>query len=301
MTIQVENVAGTGKVPLAITVSSGLLRIARLRDEWYEDVPDPEAAIAAMDGGGVKADVFTFIQRLPCLTPKFKYHLEWDNIAAIPITTYDAWWTSQISKSTRNHIRKAAKSGVVVRVASFDDDFVRGISDIYNETPVRQGRPFKHYGKDFETLRAAHATFLERSEFVGAYAGGELIGFVKLVYSGGSARTMQVISKLAHRNKCPTNALLAKAVEICAEKGVPHLVYGKFDYGNKGSEGLAEFKSENGFVRIAVPRYYAGLTSKGRWCIRWGLHRGWASFMPRSLINAMWRMRSRWYTRLSRG
>ena len=50
-------------------------------------------------------------------------------------------------------MRRAAKRGVIVRVAPFDDEFARGIHKICNEAPGRQGRRFWHYGKDFETVK----------------------------------------------------------------------------------------------------------------------------------------------------
>ena len=36
----------------------------------------------------IKADIFTFSQKLPDTTPKHEYHLEWENVAVIPITTF---------------------------------------------------------------------------------------------------------------------------------------------------------------------------------------------------------------------
>ena len=59
---------------------------------------------------------------------------------------------------TRNMVRKAGKKDVSIRVVGFDDKLVEGIAEIYNESPLRQGNRFRHYGKDFETLKAAHAT-----------------------------------------------------------------------------------------------------------------------------------------------
>ena len=52
---------------------------------------------------------------------------------------------------------------------------------------LRQGRPFWHYGKDIDSVRIENATFSERSDFLGAYCGDELIGFIKLVYMGQSS------------------------------------------------------------------------------------------------------------------
>ncbi len=42
------------------------------------------------------------------------------------------------------------KKGVVVKEIPFDDSLVKGIWEVYNECPVRQGRRFSHYGKSIE-------------------------------------------------------------------------------------------------------------------------------------------------------
>ena len=40
------------------------------------------------------------------------------------------------SLSVRRAVRKAAKAGVIVKLAEFDDAFVKGIVNINNETPI---------------------------------------------------------------------------------------------------------------------------------------------------------------------
>ena len=144
--------------------------------------------------------------------------MEWDDIAVLPVKSYDDWWSKQIKSRTRGLIRKAEKEGVVVREAEFNDDFVRGMVSIFNESAIRQGKPFWHYGKDFETVKREFSRYLFREDLIGAYYNDELIGFIMLAYAGPYAITGQIISKLAHRDKAPNNALLAKAVEICDRK-----------------------------------------------------------------------------------
>ena len=60
--------------------------------------------------------------------------------------------------------------------------------------PVRGGRRFWHFGKDVETVRRGLATYLDRSEFIGAYWNEELIGFIKMVYVDQLATLMHIIS-----------------------------------------------------------------------------------------------------------
>jgi hypothetical protein len=273
-----------------------------VRDEWYTDFPDPEGFVESLMRQRPPADVFTFVQRPPNFAPMHGYHMELDNIAAIRLDEgYEHWWSKQINSKTRALVRKAEKSGVTVKVVEFDDKLVRDIEGIYDETPVRQGKLFWHYKKGFDYLKQIHATYLDRSEFVGAYHKDELIGFIKLVYSGVTANTMHIISKIAHRDKAVNNALVAKAVEVCcARKGCQYLVYDKLDYGS-GSASLQLFKRNNGFCKMDLPRYYVPLTTRGRLGLQLGMHHGLAHFLPRRVIDLALDLRSRWYSYRYRG
>src|SRR4051794_40773781 len=104
---------------LDISVSGSWLKTAYLTEDWYEDVDEPGSLIAAIVKSGLKADVFTFWQRLPHTEPRYSYAMHWDTIAVLPITTYAAWVKSQINDKTRNMIVKARKKGIVVERAAF--------------------------------------------------------------------------------------------------------------------------------------------------------------------------------------
>lgn len=278
-----------------IVIYGKLLKIAEVKDEWYAGNTIPQRIVDNIQNSRLNVDIFTFMQKPPDIEPRYEYYMEWDNVAAICLESFEHWWNKQIPKQTRNHVRRAEKSGIVVKVARFDDEMVQGISKIYNESPIRQGKPFKHYKKDIETIRRIHATYLEKSDFIGAYLDGELIGFIKLVYTGKTARTMQIISILSQRNKAPNNALLAKAVEICCEKGVHYLVYGRYSYGNVGSKSLALFKKENGFTKILLPRYYIPTSIKGNIFLKLKLHRGISSMLSDNVIELFIYLRNKWY------
>jgi hypothetical protein len=254
-----------------IRLEGRLVRLARLADEGFEFLDeDPKPALAGLRGAGV--DIFTFMERLPHTAPRFNYAVEWDNVAALPISTFEHWWTKQIDGKTRNMVRRAEKKGIVVREVPFDDTLARGIWDIYNECPVRQGRPFQHYGKDFETIREMSATFLETSVFIGAFLDEKLIGFVKLTVDDtrSQATVMHIISMIQHRDKSPTNALIAASVRACEQRSVPNLVYSRFAYGKKQRDSLSDFKESNGFKQIDLPRYYVPLTPLGHFAFRFG-------------------------------
>ena len=118
----------------------------------------------------------------------------------------------------RRAVRKAAKAGVVVKVAEFDDAFVQGIVSINNETPIRQGRRFWHFQKSFDAVKRENSTYAERNAFLGAYYQDELIGFIRMTYADKVANIVQLLSMIKHYDKRPANALIAKAVEICEQK-----------------------------------------------------------------------------------
>ena len=276
-----------------ISIAGNFVRIASL--DGFEFVDDPKDFIGQIRKEVTKADIFTFTQKLPETDPKYNYYMEWDNAAALHITNYQDWWTKKLNQEARNKVRKAGKKGVDVKVVNFDDDLVRGITNIYNESSIRRGKHFVHYGKSAEIIKKEHETFLDRSCFLGAFYNDELIGFIKLVFDKDYARTMQIISKIEHRDKASTNALIAKAVEVCVEKQIPYLVYGKFFYGKKGKDSLSEFKQSNGFKKVDIPRYYVPITLKGVIALKLGLHRSIQDILPEKMIEVLNDMRRKWY------
>jgi hypothetical protein len=274
------------------------LEIATVQDEELtesESVADPESFISHLKESGLNADIFTFSQKLWDTTPKYKYLLEWDNWAVIPITTYTDW-EKRAESSVRRAVRRAAKLGVVVKVAEFDDRFVNGIVNINNETPVRQGRTFWHFQKSFEAVKQENSTYPGRNTFLGAYLEDELIGFVRIIHAGRVASIVQILSMMKHYDKRPTNALIAKAVEVCAEQGIPYLMYCNYVY-NDPNSSLTEFKRRNGFEKVLVPRYYIPLTSKGKTAMKLGLHRGLTQRIPKPILLRLLGIRNSWYER----
>ena len=225
--------------------------------------------------------------------------MELDNAAIVPVSTFDQWWNHQIRPEARNRARQAEKKGVVIRQVPFDDTLVKGIWEIYNESPLRQGRRFPHFGKDFKTVYAESATFLDSSFFIGAFLGDRLIGFVKLTTDecGTRANLMNILSLTEHRDKAPTNALIAHSVRTCAARGISQLVYQRFAYGNKQTDGIMKFKQVNGFLRVDLPRYYVPLSPLGWIAFRLGLHRPLVDHLPESVAGKLRQWRSSWYDR----
>jgi hypothetical protein len=275
-----------------------LVRIASLDAEGYQYLDDPEAALESLRKGWPHADLFTFIQRPSDPTPQYHYPMEWDNLAVLNITTFDHWWNQQIICYARNRARQAEKKGVRICEVPFGDALVQGIWEIYNESPTRQGKPFRHYGKDIAAVHKEAATFLDYSIFIGAYVGEKLIGFVKLTLdeTGTQAGLMHIVSMMEHRKKAPTNALIAQAVRSCADRGIPYLVYTSFPRWKK-QDGITIFKERNGFKRVNVPRYFVPLTPTGRIALSLGLHHRFVDYVPEPVAAKLRDLRNAWYNR----
>lgn len=282
-----------------IKVEGRLIRMARLDADKYDILEDPERTIGALHKCGTRIDLFTFLQPLPETSPAYPYSFEWDNLAVLRVSTFEDWWNKQVDAKTRNMVRKAEKKGVTLCNLAFNDALVEGIWKIYNECPIRQGKPFPHYGKDLDTVRKEEATYLDRSIFIGAFLAGELIGFMKLVTSEDriQAGVMNIVSLVQHRDKAPNNALLAQAVRSCTVLGIPHLVYSNFAYGRKQRDSLSDFKKNNGFQRVDLPRYYVPLSPLGAVAFRLGLHKRFADLFPGSVTNRLRELRNAWYNR----
>lgn len=266
----------------SVIVTGRWIKVASIQSEgWLKGkaITNPESFIRKLMASGLKADTFTFSQAPPDTQQRFDYLMDPENIAAAQTKSFAAWWES-LPQEARKNVRRAAKRSVEVRLVEFNDQLVSAISRIYNETPIRQGRRFHHYGKDLDSVRRENAGFLDHSDFIGAYFKDELIGFLKLVYLDNAASILQIVSMNSHYDKRPANALIAKAVELCEQKGLSHLIYGNYTYGNNDRSQLTEFKRRNGFERILVPRYYVPLTFKGRLAFSLKLHRGISSFLP---------------------
>lgn len=275
-----------------ISVSGRFPRVARLHAEYHEYLDDPVQFLTRLNKSRVRADLFTFVQPATDTIPRHTFSLQPNPVAVLRIDTYETWWKHQINDKTRNMVRKAGKKGVTVQEVEFNDELVKGIQVIYNESPLRQGKLFKHYGKDLETLKKAHESYLDRSVFIGAFYDGALIGFIKMIIHGNtSASIMQILSMILHRDKAPTNVLLAKAVEICAQRGVHYLQYGIWS-----RRGIGDFKLHHGFKRVELPRYFVPLNIRGRIALALKLHHDFIEILPGNVIDILAEWRAKLYS-----
>ncbi len=138
-----------------IIVTGGLLRVARVFDaDFTEREPsvDGDALVEAFQASGLRADLLTFAGDVEERQPRLSYPYDWDNVAAAAASDHDAWWEG-LPQTSRKNCRRAAKRGVSVEVTALDDGLVQGIKRLYDESPLRQGRRFWHYGKSLERVR----------------------------------------------------------------------------------------------------------------------------------------------------
>jgi hypothetical protein len=257
-------------------------KIARNAREYQKDVLPTETLVEKLKEMGV--DIFTFIERKWHQTipnPPRNWIKTDDNIALLQVPSYDEWWSS-IGKKTRNMIRKAKKSGVTTKVSAVDAELAEGIWKIYNETPIRQGRSFPHYGVALQTVKRIVLSS-KNSNFIGAYLENELVGFIQLVHGDNITIISQILSLQAQWDKAVNNALLAKAMEVCADQQVKWLMYGRM--GNHPS--LDKFKQNHGFTKFPLTRYYVPLTTKGKIAAKVGLYRDFKDALPQSIKYAL--------------
>jgi hypothetical protein len=282
-----------------VRIQGGLIRLARLDGEKYVSPDDPETMIEGLRKSGTRVDIFTFLQRLPDTVPKYSYAMEWDNLAVLPISTFENWWNKQIRSYPRNRARQAEKRGVTLREVPFGDELLKGICEIYNECPMRQGKRFPYYGMTMNQAYDYARTFPDSSIFIGAFIGERMIGFGKLVTD--STRThaclVHILSMVEHKDKAPTNALIAQAVRSCASRGIQYLVYEHFHYGKKQGDSLSHFKEVNGFSRVDIPRYFVPMTAIGTISLRLGLHHRVIDRLPASIVDKFRDLRTGWYNR----
>lgn len=262
-----------------ITVRSKLgVKVARDYREYEKSVHPTDRLISKLDGRG--ADILTFVERkwcCPIANPQRRWIRTNDNIGLLEIKEFDTWWDA-IGKKTRNMVRKAEKSGIKVMVVQPSGKLADGIWKIYNETPIRQERAFPHYGEALETV-AGNMYAAKKSTFIGAYLGEEIVGFIQILYGDEIAILSNILTMQKHLDKSVNNAMLAKAVEVCASGGNQWLMYGRI--GNHPS--LDKFKENNGFVKYPVTRYYIPITRKGRVAVQLGLHQELKDALPQSI------------------
>jgi len=257
-------------------------KLAADTKEYEKDVTPSEELLEKLRERRV--DIFNLLERKWCSSissPSKSWVRAKDNIALLDLASYDEWWKS-ISKKTRNMVRKAEKSGIVTKIAQPNKQLAEGIWKIYNETPIRQERGFPHYGEPLRNV-VGNVLSAQNSTYVGAYLQDELVGFIQLVHGKDIEVISQILSMQKHMDKAVNNALIARAVEACANRGARWVMYGRI--GNHPS--LDSFKQSNGWTKFQLNRYFIPLTQKGKIAIKLGLHRDLKDSLPEPMKQAL--------------
>src|SRR4051794_28757207 len=90
--IPVPSVDVSGK---SLIASGKWLKMATVRSEemMETELEDPEVYITKLKSDAkdaLKADIFTFTQKLPAMRPKYPYTVEWESVAAIRLISFSA-------------------------------------------------------------------------------------------------------------------------------------------------------------------------------------------------------------------
>jgi hypothetical protein len=284
----------------SIVTKGKWIRTACIHAEEWLDTPveNPKLCIEALSeerSEDLRADIFTFCQKLPDTQPLYSYPMEWESVAAIRVKSFDDWWEGLPQKARKN-ARRSQKRGVSVEVKSLDSKLIEDLVALNNDCPVRQGKAFTHFGKTFEQVQKDQQDFLDRCDYICAYFNEELIGMVKLIYRGDVASILFFLPKASHSDKRPSNALIAKVVARCEEKKIQYLTYGLFNYRSKRESSLREFKMRTGFEEVLVPRYFVPLTLKGRVAVLLKLYRGPIGLLPTSVVRLLMKIRAKFYS-----
>ena len=119
----------------------------------------------------------------------------------------------------------------------------------------------------------------KNSIFIGSYNKDKLVGFIQLKINKELAIISQILSLQKHWDKAINNSLIDTTIEICSNKDIPWLIYGRM--GNHPS--LDRFKKNHGFTKFSLIRYYLPLTKKGQLAVKLGLQKEIKDILPQQI------------------
>ncbi len=265
--------------------------VAEDSTEYRQDIFPDDEIILRLKALGV--DILAFRERSWCSRwirkPSSRTRVCKDNVALAEFDDYGEW-LRQLPQKTRIRLRRAKEKRLEVRVVNPSEQapynaetegskLAKGMWEIYNETPIRQFRRFNHYGIPFSLVQ--EHVFTTENVLIGAYLWTEekkdgylqlkhrLVGFVELECGTDTGVFSQILSSINFRDAMPNNALIAKTVEVCSDKGLRWLVYARMD----NHPSLDRFKHDNGFKRQEIQRAFMPLNCKGQIAMLFGLHR----------------------------
>src|SRR5437870_2643073 len=91
-------------------------------------------------------------RRTPMSRIARRHEMEWESVAAVRVGSFKEWWDG-LPQATRKNVRRSQRRGVVVTVREFEDDLIRGLVGLNNDSPIRQGVRNEQYGKSFDQIK----------------------------------------------------------------------------------------------------------------------------------------------------
>jgi len=112
----------------SITIKGGLVKLAAIHDEWWleSEIENPEICIKLLKeqkSRKLRADVFTFSQKMPGSAPKYPYASEPESVAAARVANFKEWW-EKLPQESRKNVRRSQKRGVEIRTLEFGDQLI---------------------------------------------------------------------------------------------------------------------------------------------------------------------------------
>lgn len=163
---------------------------------------------------------------------------------AMDLTSEDIIWTN-IHRNSRNKIRKAKKSGVVIRHGkslNLFDDFIR----LYNST-MNKDHADKYYYFGYDFYKSIHEDLKDNYEMFWAEYDGRIVAMSIMIFANGRLNYHLSGSDVDYRNLAPTNLLLYEAAIWGCKMGMKTFHLG----GGVGSDEDDLFKFKIGFNRFS--------------------------------------------------
>ena len=96
--------------------------MAVIHDEDFleTELQNPELCVKFLKeqrSRGFHADIFTFAQKIPSVTPRFSYPMELESVAAVRTTSFKAWW-EKLPQESRKNVRRARNAECCRRQAA---------------------------------------------------------------------------------------------------------------------------------------------------------------------------------------
>ena len=209
-----------------LQITGSVLKTARLRSELYVQLEDLDSFCSRRSGHRcLRTDILTFLAGHQRPRPKITRSITRPKGSQYFRSRHMTSGSGcRLYNKPRNTLRKALKSGIEVRLEEFSESLLHGIKAIYDESPVRQGKRNRHYQERLgDNQKRARHVLGEKPVHRGLFFRRDDRLRESDVFSRfGSLHKFSLESQPSRQSA--NNAILAKAVEICAaERGLSAL------------------------------------------------------------------------------